>query len=103
MAKDRLSSQSFVELARYRDLAKYVPKMGDFVIWHGWFSRWYGVISEINGDILTIIHENLPKLLFTMPEMDREKHKKMISLISIRTSRGGEFHILQDGTWFLDD
>ena len=91
-----------IDLARWRDLATYNAKVGDFIIWHGWWNRWYGVVSEINGDELVIIKENLPKLLFTMPQADHQKNSVKISLTRIRSSRAGEYHILQDGIWYID-
>jgi hypothetical protein len=92
-----------VELAKYRDLASYAPKIGDFVIWHGWFNRWYGLVIDIHNDELTIVKENLPKLLFCIPESSRNKFSIRISVTTIRVSRGGEYHVLQNGTWYVDD
>ncbi len=91
------------DLAQYRDLALYIPKIGDFVVWHGWVTRWYGIVSFISSDELTIIKENLPKLLFTMPGMHFKNNSKRISLTEIRVSRGGEYSILQGGIWFIDN
>jgi hypothetical protein len=103
-AVTRLTSPAVsVELARYRGLTTWKPKLSDFVIWHGWFSRWYGIISGINGNQITVIKENLPKLLFTMPESDRSKNTISLQVDKIKSSRGGEFHILQDGVWHLDE
>ena len=91
------------ELVRYKDLGTWVPKIGDFIIWHGWWKRWYGLVSSIDSDEVVVIYENLPKLLFTMSESEREAHKKRISIVRIRCSRGGEYHVLQNGLWYLDD
>lgn len=104
LIRNRLTNQPVpVELARFNDLGRYVPKVGDFVMWHGWLSRWYGLVSEISGDELIIVKDGLPKLLFIMPESERIKNSVTISLTKIRTSRGGEFHVLQEGIWLIDD
>ena len=100
---NRLMPQALqVELARYRDLALYVPKIGDFIIWHGWWSRWYGLLIDLNNDDATIIKENLPKLLFTIPESERKKYSFHLSVDRIRCSRGGEYHVLQENVWYMD-
>jgi hypothetical protein len=91
-----------VELARYRPLAAWKPTIGDFVIWHGWFlNRWYGVINSILDNEVTVITEGLPCLLFTLPESEREKHLVHIPLYKIKSSRGGEYHIEQNGVWYF--
>jgi len=91
-----------LELACWKDLIKYKPKVGDFIIWHGWMHRWYGVISEVNGDVIIVIKENLPKLLFTMPPSDYQKNSVQLSVTKIKFSRGGEYHLLQNGVWYVD-
>jgi hypothetical protein len=92
-----------IGIAKYRNIANYVPKIGDFVIWHGFWKRWYGVIIDINGGTAYILKENLPKLLFTIPDDERVKNTIKISISRIRSSRGGEYHIIQGETWFIDD
>lgn len=96
------SSGVSVELAKYRGLHDWKPKVGDFVIWHGWFTRWYGVLSSIDGGDAIIIKENLPKLLFTLSSSEYTKNSIRVSIGKIVRSYGGEFHILQDGVWFID-
>jgi hypothetical protein len=91
-----------VDLAYWKDLAFYVPKIGDFIVWHGWFSRWYGIVGEIDKDTLTVIKDNLPKLLFTMPQFDYKKNSIKLSISKIRSSRGGEYSVLQERTWLID-
>ena len=89
-------------LAKYNSIGRWSPQVGDFIIWHGWVRRWYGVITDIEGDTLYVIKDGLPKLLFTMPQMDHKKNTVIISAMKVRTSGGGEYHILQDGVWFVD-
>lgn len=102
---NRLETQLLsVELAKYANLNRYVPKIGDFVVWHGWmWGHWFGVVSEISGGNIVIIRSGLPKLLFTTPESDRSKLTTKISIDKIRRSHGGEYTILQEGVWFIDD
>jgi hypothetical protein len=94
-----------IELARFRDIRNYIPKIGDFVIWHGMlYGRWYGIINNITEDEVIILKENLPKLLFSLSksERDNKDNQKITSVNVIRTSRGGEYSILQDGVWLVD-
>jgi len=101
-AGTRLGSSS-VALAQFASLRKWTPNIGDFVIWHGFFTRWYGVIGAIDGDVLHVIIEGLPKLLFTMLEAEYAKNTRKVSLSAMRSSMGGEYHVLQDGVWYIDE
>lgn len=92
-----------VELARCENISKYVPKVSDFIVWHGFIKRWYGVVTDVTQSEVVIITENLPKLLFTIPEDERLKRSKRIPISKIRSSRGGEWHVLQNGVWYFDD
>jgi hypothetical protein len=92
-----------IALAQWKGLETYIPKISDFIIWHGWWYRWYGIITDINNGNLSILRENLPKLLFTTPEDERDKNTIKISITKIRSSRGGEYHVLQDGVWYVDN
>lgn len=99
----RISKQPVsLELARFKNINEYSPKIGDFVIWHGWFRHWFGVISDPNPERLSIIVENLPKLLLTAPESERNKLIRYVPLDKIKSSFGGEYAVMQDGVWFVD-
>ncbi len=91
-----------VGLATFGDLGNWRPKIGDFIIWTGWCFRWYGVISAVDGDQLYIVKDGLPKLLFTIPESERSKYTIKKSAGSIKSSRGGEWSILQGSVWYID-
>jgi hypothetical protein len=91
------------EIARYRSLGVWTPKVGDFIIWHGFFKRWYGIIHDVSGDRLMIIREHLPKLLFSLPSSEYKTNSIELSSGIIRSSRGGEYAILQDGAWYIDE
>jgi hypothetical protein len=88
-----------IELLRYRSLAKYQPRVGDFIIFTGWFSRWYGVASAVDKGELTIIKDGLPSLLFTMDESDYAKNSIKLGLGGIINSSPGAYSVLQDGVW----
>ena len=92
------------ELARYNPLSKWIPKVGDFIIHHGWFSHWYGILSSIEpgSPFVEVITEGLPVLLFLMIPEEQTKKKKLVSVARIKLSRGGQFAVLQDGVWLLD-
>ena len=102
---NRLSAaQIGVDLAKYRSLAIWQPKVSDFIIYHGWIrARWYGIVSSINDDEITIIKDGLPKLLFTMPPNEFQQNSVKLSASRIRSSRGGEYHILQGEVWYVDE
>ncbi|KKK63792.1 hypothetical protein LCGC14_2990720 [marine sediment metagenome] len=91
------------ELAKYKSIRSWSPKIGDFVIYHALFwTRWYGIISEINGQFVTLTVENLPKLLLTMTPEEQIENKKTISIARMQGARGGSYAIMQDGVWHID-
>jgi hypothetical protein len=103
MIKPRIYRDVQVEYARCKNIATYVPKISDFIIWHGFVKRWYGIIMDVTPTEVVVVTENLPKLLLTMPEDEKIKRSKHIPISKIRSSRGGEWHVLQDGVWHFDD
>lgn len=100
----RLSANNVnIPLAKFSSITKWNPCVGDFILWHGLFwRRWCGVVNAIYSDHVTIITDGLPKLLFTMPESDYNKNTISVLISSIRSSYGGEYHILQNGVWYFD-
>lgn len=91
-----------VPLARFGNIAAWDPQVSDFIIWHGWFSRWYGVVSLVLGDNVLIVKENLPCLLFSMPQSEYEKNSIQVPISKIKGSQGGEFHVLQKDIWYIE-
>jgi hypothetical protein len=98
-----------IALAHYRDIRTYSPRIGDFIIWHGWWSKWYGVVSAVNGDLVEIVCENLPKLLLTLIDTEYKPNSIIIKVNKIRASRGGQWSVIQEdpelngkGIWYID-
>ena len=90
-----------ITLAEYKSITTYRPKIGDFVIWHGWFTHWYGIISGIDQETqkLSIVKAGMPLLLFSMEQDEMDKNIEAISLSKITKSRGA-YAIQQNGIWF---
>lgn len=78
-----------VSLAHHAPLLKWKPEIGDFVVWHGWFTHWFGVISEIKADEVTIIKKGMPVLLFSLTQSEYNQNKISIGIEKIKS--GGSF------------
>ena len=89
-----------LKLAQYKALTKYVPQVGDFVVWHGWFTHWYGVVNGLSDHTVTIIHAGMPKLLFTMDPDEMTNNTQKIKIGKIRGSKGS-YSVLQNGVWYV--
>lgn len=88
-----------VPLAYFRLKSSYKPKIGDLIIWHGWFTHWFGIVNGINDHKIMVIYAGIPNLLFTMSEDEYENNSKSISIKSIKSNRN--YNILQDGIWYV--
>jgi hypothetical protein len=85
-----------VNLAQSLPIAKWKPALGDFVIWHGWITHWFGIVSSINTEgTVDITKAGMPVLLFTMDELEQTKSKITVAISAINRSRGGKYAILQ--------
>lgn len=85
-----------VNLAQSLPIAKWKPTLGDFVVWHGWLTHWFGVVSSINAEgTVTITKAGLPLLLLSMDELEQTKHSTVVAVSAINRSRGGKYAILQ--------
>ena len=92
-----------MELAKFKPLPTWVPKVGDTIIYHGWlWGRWYGVVNEVGVGTIDVIKAGLPVLLFTMQPDEQDSHKASLNPSRVRSSRGGEYAVIQDGIWFID-
>lgn len=96
-------------LAQYKSVAEYIPRYGDMIVWAGWFSTWYGVVSDFDEKTgeLVIIFAGLPYLLFTMDEQEQKKETRRVSLDKIQKSPHGVFAVHQHdytrnvSIWFI--
>ncbi len=84
-------------LAQYKSRSEYIPQYGDFIIWSGWFSTWYGFVTNIDKQtsMLSVIFSGLPYLLFTMPSEDQKAETRLIKLSELRHASNGKFAISQ--------
>jgi hypothetical protein len=82
-----------MDLAHYDSIKKWNPQIGDFVIWHGWFQHYFGVISGFDKEdnSIEIIKQGLPILLFDMPPEQHDKNKIKVDIGEIKASRGGKY------------
>lgn len=87
-----------IELALYRALAQYKPRVGDVIIKHGWFVsvKWFGVINFIDQEgQLHIIRTGLPKLLFSMPKEKMPSNTIRLPNSLISQSISGSYSVMQ--------
>lgn len=78
-------------------LAQYTPDIGDFIIWSGWFTTWYGVIAAIGstGRKLHVIFESLPMILFTLTDEEQQQASKEITVDTIIGARAGSMAVMK--------
>jgi hypothetical protein len=84
-------------LANYLPIRDYKPAYGDFIVWAGWFSTWFGVATNYNDKSgkLDVIFGGLPVLLVTMGEAEYKKNTQTIDLVKIQTSSPGTWAVLR--------
>jgi len=89
-----------VDLAKYLEIRRWKPMIGDICIWHGWIQHFFGIIVDLNKDQAIIRTNGIPILLFT----GKTKVIK-VDLEDIYNSVGGEYAIIQniDGeiVWYI--
>lgn len=56
-----------VDLAQYDSIEKWKPTLGDVVIWHGWFTHYFGIVVDIDikKNVVKLKKNGLPILLLT--------------------------------------
>lgn len=93
------------QLAKYKSLRTWKPQTGDFIIYHGWFiNKWYGIINEVAKDgRISVIKDGLPFLLLTTPTDQQQGKTTTMPSSKIARCRAGEFAVLQDSTWYIND
>lgn len=84
-------------LATYMNISTYVPSIGDFIIWTGWFRTWYGIVSGVSssGDVMSIIWEGIPMLLFTLTSQEQLAATKEVPVSKITSAINGTFSVLK--------
>lgn len=76
-----------------RPIVSWSPRHGDYLIWSGWFSTWYGVlIDHPTSDECVFTVAGLPLLLV---DSSRSKAVCRLSTDEIRSSRSGRFAIIR--------
>lgn len=85
--------QTSTEIARYRPIVTYIPTIGDYIVWAGWFSTWHGLVVGFDRETedVSIVFAGLPFLLFTMDPAEQKKETKVLKLAKIRSSANGTF------------
>lgn len=97
-----------IELAHYRDIKRYTPKVGDFIIHHGWIFRtkWFGLVNYVDKDGgLHIVRDGTPRLLFSMGQAEMAKSTIIINHTTIVGSIPGSYTVMQQdgsmGVWYV--
>jgi len=95
-----------VNLAHYKPISTWKPRVGDIIMWHGWIQHWFGIVSGINRDgTLTVVKSGLPLLLVTLSEAQVESSKFTVPLGEIHSSTGGTYaavQVIQDTpVWYV--
>lgn len=87
-------------LAKFLPITQYIPSIGDFVIWAGWFRTWYGVIAGVSSDSrsLQVIWEGLPYLLFTLTDAEQKAALGTLDLAVIHGSKPGNISVMKHDT-----
>lgn len=96
----RIPKNLEIPIAHYKSLKQYRPQIGDFIICHGWFTHYYGLIIRMTDRDITIVTCSIPHLLFAMSPEEIESSTKTISLRTISNSRN-TYAIIQNSVWYL--
>ena len=95
------------DLAHFKYLTQWKPLVGDIIIWHGWFTHWYGVVKSIdaNDNELHIIKMGLPVLLLTLDPGEYEGNTVKIPIHKVRQSNGGKYAAIRsvgsNTVWYI--
>jgi len=90
-------------MSEIKPINTWEPRHLDVVIWHGWFTHWFGIVLEVNRGEISIVKSGLPFLLFQFNDYEMENKKNRIDLPTsmIRNSRGGEYAVLSNNIWYI--
>lgn len=98
-------SQVSLDLAAFRPIRSWSPRIKDILISHGFVNTWYGIVNVTNQNNITIIKSSLPTLLFNYSDQEMEKNSITISTMKIRSSPNGRYSIIrnEDGSqiWYI--
>lgn len=87
-----------VELARYKSIAEWQPKIGDLVVKYGWITKvkWFGVVNGVSNDgTVNIIKEGTLRLLVTTPPNDSKNKSVTLSLHSMKNNFTEAYSVIQ--------
>lgn len=86
-----------VDLSRYKSIQEWDAQVGDIIIYHGWFTHWFGVISLVdkNNNTVGVVKAGLPILLVTLSGSKMDKSRRTLDIDDIRASSGGRFSIIK--------
>lgn len=84
-------------LAHFIGIAEYVPEVGDFLVWAGLLTTWYGVVVSVteDGQTFEAAFQGLPTLLFTMTPEEIDKNTRVIPIYKVRGSRSGSWSAMK--------
>jgi len=90
-------------LAQYKSIKIYEPRIGDFVIWHGWFRHHYGIINGIDSTkgLVLMVVAGLPFLLLTMDPHKVAKNTISVPISKIKNSWNGTYAIYRHPCWYI--
>jgi hypothetical protein len=85
-------------LAQWRRIDEYKPKYGDFVIWQKIFKTSYCIVNnyDAGSEIVSLITEGTPRLLFTMTQDEIDDRVYGVRLNDMRYWKKGHFYVMQD-------
>jgi hypothetical protein len=96
-----------VDLAHHVSIGEWTPQIGDVIIWHGWFTHYFSVVSSIlrEENAVEVIKKGLPILLFSMTSVEYRKNTIKIDIDDIRGSVGGKYAAVRairgNLTWYI--
>jgi hypothetical protein len=80
-----------VNLAYYKPIQEWDPKVGDVLIKHNFLTHWFGIVSQVEHGVIMVIAAGLPKLLLTMGSTAQDKSKVTLDVADIVNSRAGKY------------
>jgi hypothetical protein len=85
-----------IDLVSYSSISKWTPSIGDVLFKEGFFSRWCGTVSGINGYKINLSRAGNIHLLLT-----DEVNNFVINLNKIKHARFGIYYVISNGTYYI--